>query len=138
MSSKDELSDRLFSLIQPTLRVLPHWVEAVGAGLIIASVVDSHPELKEELKELAGRVFLFDARDIGRSFYLIICDDGDIKVLPHWAEPPHVTMRGDIKTLFELFTGKEDADTVFFSRKLEISGDTASAVHLKNILAALY
>ncbi len=138
MSTKEELTDRIFKLIQPSLRVLPRWLEAIGAGVIISTVVEENPELKEELKELGGRVFLFEARDIEKRFYLIIEEEGQIKVLPHWPSPPDVTMRGDIKTLFDLFTGREDADTVFFSRKLEISGDTASAVHLKNILASIY
>ncbi|HHD12133.1 MAG TPA: SCP2 sterol-binding domain-containing protein [Deltaproteobacteria bacterium] len=138
MSTKEEFTDRIFKLIQPSLRVLPRWLEAIGAGVIISTVVEENPELKEELKELGGRVFLFEARDIEKRFYLIIEEEGQIKVLPHWPSPPDVTMRGDIKTLFDLFTGREDADTVFFSRKLEISGDTASAVHLKNILASIY
>ncbi len=137
MSLKERLTEELLRLIHPSLKVLPRWLEAIGAGVFISTVVESHPTLKEELKDLCGRVFLFEARDIEKSFYLVI-EEGGIKVLPHWPDPPHVTMRGDIKTLLELFTGREDADTVFFSRKLEISGDTASAVHLKNILASLY
>ncbi len=137
MSLQERLTEGVFKLLQPYLRILPRWLEAIGAGLFISCVVESHPELKEELKALNGRVFLFDARDIGKRFYLVI-EEGEIKVLPHWPGPPHVTMRGNLKTLLELFTGREDADTVFFSRKLEVSGDTASAVHLKNILASLH
>ena len=50
---------------------------------------------------------------------------------------PDVTMRGTVKVLLDVFTGRVDPDTVFFSRRLEITGDTAAAVHLKNILATL-
>ncbi len=42
-----------------------------------------------------------------------------------------------ILRLLDVFTGRVDPDTVFFSRRLEITGDTAAAVHFKNILAAL-
>lgn len=35
-----------------------------------------------------------------------------------------------------LISGREDPDTLFFQRRLRMSGDTALGVHLKNFLAA--
>jgi len=46
-------------------------------------------------------------------------------------------MSGNVAVLMDVLLGKEDPDTVFFSRKLEITGDTATAIHFKNLLAAL-
>jgi predicted lipid carrier protein YhbT len=51
---------------------------------------------------------------------------------------PDVTMRGNVTVLLDVLSGKVDPDTVFFSRKLEIEGDTATAIHFKNILASLF
>ena len=46
-------------------------------------------------------------------------------------------MKGETSVLFRLLLGKEDPDTVFFSRRLEIEGDTAAAICFKNILNSL-
>ncbi len=116
------------------LRYIPSFVGAIGFGMVLLKILRDNPSFRRRLKELKGRVFLFDARDAGQRFYLII-EDGDIKVLPHFGRKADVTMRGEVKVLFKVFMGEEDPDTVFFSRRLEISGDTGVAVHFKNILA---
>lgn len=135
-ADREGFKEALFKFGALSLRVLPLWVEAIGAGVFFASVVEKSPALKERLSELEGKVFLFEATDIGKSFYLMIKDRG-INVIPHVSQPPHVTMKGDVRVLADVFLGKVDPDTVFFSRRLEVSGDTAVAIHFKNILAAL-
>ncbi len=118
------------------MKALPLWVEAIGAGAFIASIVDANPGFKERLSEVDGKVFRFEASDIGKSFNLVI-EDNDIKVVPHVGRAPDVTMKGTMAVLVSVLLGREDPDTVFFSRKLEISGDTAVAIHFKNLLASL-
>ncbi|MBI5047399.1 MAG: SCP2 sterol-binding domain-containing protein [Deltaproteobacteria bacterium] len=127
------LSSRLLPL---AFRVMPLWIEAIGMGAVMGAIVDSNKRFKERLKEIDGKLFLFEASDLGKKFFLYI-KDGDIKIIPHLAKEPDVVMRGETKILFGLLLGKEDPDTVFFSRKLEISGDTAAAIHFKNILNSL-
>jgi predicted lipid carrier protein YhbT len=117
-------------------RLLPLWIEAIGMGAIMGAIVDSNKRFKERLKEIDDKVFLFEATDLNKKFHLYI-KDGDIKIIPYLKREPDVVMRGETKILFGLFLGKEDPDTVFFSRKLEISGDTAAAIHFKNILNSL-
>lgn len=119
-----------------SLKAIPLWMEAIGAGAVIAAVTERHPGFKDKLVGLEGKVFKFEAVDIGKAFYLRI-KDRDISVVVHIAGSPDVTMRGEVKVLLDVFTGRVDPDTVFFSRRLEITGDTSAAVHLKNILAAL-
>lgn len=131
-----KLSDALFKGAALSLKLMPLWAEAIGAGAIIALILDKNPAFRERLTEIDGKVFLFEAKDIGKSFFIHI-KDKDIKIVPHVARTPDVTMKGDVRVLIDVFTGKEDADTVFFSRRLEITGDTAVAIHFKNILAAL-
>lgn len=118
------------------LRFIPLWIEAIGMGVIMGSIIDSNKRFKERLKEIDNKVFLFDASDIKRRFYFHI-KDGDIKVIPNFAGNVDVEMKGAVSTLFGLLIGKEDPDTVFFSRRLEISGDTSVAIHFKNILNSL-
>ncbi len=133
---KEKIFDRFLRVARLPLSILPLWVEAIGAGVFISRVTEKHPRFKARLSGLEGKIFLFEAVDINKSFYLHI-KDCDIKVVPHATRLPDVTMRGELKVLADLFTGKEDPDTVFFSRKLEISGDTSAAIHLKNLLASL-
>ncbi|MFQ5585864.1 MAG: SCP2 sterol-binding domain-containing protein [Thermodesulfobacteriota bacterium] len=133
---KAELKERLFRALRLPVRYIPNWIDAMGAGVFIAAIVDGHPAFREKLKGLDGKVFFFDARDVKKSFYMHIRDK-DIRVTPHYAGKPDVTMRGETPVLFRLLLGKEDPDTVFFSRRLEISGDTAAAICFKNILNSL-
>ncbi|MBI5238764.1 MAG: SCP2 sterol-binding domain-containing protein [Deltaproteobacteria bacterium] len=119
-----------------SLKAMPLWLEAIGAGAFFAAVTLKNPGLKERLNELEGRVFRFEARDIGKGFYLAV-KDGEASIVPHMTGLPDVVMKGDVEALAGLLLGKEDPDTVFFSRRLEVSGDTAIAVHFKNILSSI-
>ena len=48
-----------------------------------------------------------------------------------------VTIRGAIEEFWRLATRAEDPDTLFFSRRLAIEGDTETGLHVKNLLDAL-
>lgn len=130
------LREALLGFARMQLRRLPLWVEAIGAGVFISSIIEKKTSFRERLKEIDGKVFLFEAKDIGKAFYLHI-KDGDIRLKPHMAMAPDVRMRGDVDVLMGLILGRIDPDTVFFSRRLEIEGDTAAAIHFKNILQFL-
>ncbi len=130
------LKAALLGFARMHLRRLPLWIEAIGAGVFISSIIEKNPSFRERLKEIDGKVFLFEAKDIGKAFYLHI-KDGDIRLKPHMGMAPDVRMRGDVDVLMGLILGKIDPDTVFFSRRLEIEGDTAAAIHFKNILQFL-
>jgi predicted lipid carrier protein YhbT len=132
-----KIKDTLYKSAAFSLRLMPLWMEAIGAGALIASVMQANPNLKERLKELDNKLFLFEVKDIGKSFYMRI-KDGDVSIVPHVLKTPDATMKGDARVLMDVFLGKVDPDTVFFSRRLEVSGDTAVAIHLKNILASIW
>lgn len=118
------------------LRIMPLWMEAVGAGIFLAAVVQKNPAFKARLSELEGKIFRFEARDLDKSFYLLV-KDCELLCVPHVARMPDVTMSGNFPILLDLLLGRVDPDTVFFSRKLEITGDTSAAIYFKNILASL-
>ena len=48
-----------------------------------------------------------------------------------------VTISGNLQGFLQLLAGREDPDTLFFQRKLNMEGDTATGVHIKNMLDAL-
>jgi predicted lipid carrier protein YhbT len=133
---KERVKEKTLQALKFPLRLTPLWIEAIGLGAVMGVIVDSNKRFKERLKEIDGKLFLFEASDLGKKFFLYI-KDGDIKIIPHIAKTPDVVMKGETKVFFGLLLGKEDPDTVFFSRKLEISGDTAAAIHFKNILNSM-
>ncbi len=132
----EKLKEKALQVLKLPLRLLPLWIEAIGMGAVMGAIVDGNRRFKERLKEIDDRLFLFDAADLNKKFYLPI-KDGDLKLLLHLKNEPDVVMKGETKVFFGLLLGKEDPDTVFFSRKLEITGDTAAAIHFKNILNSL-
>jgi predicted lipid carrier protein YhbT len=48
-----------------------------------------------------------------------------------------VRISGTVEDFWRLATRAEDPDTLFFSRRLSIEGDTETGVHVKNLLDAL-
>lgn len=135
---KKRLEALFFKAVKAPLKATPLWMEAIGVGVFIRSVLDANPGFRQRLSEVDDKVFLFEAKDIGKRFYLHInIKDGGINVVPHMRRPPDVTMSGKVEVLVNVLVGRVDPDTVFFSRKLEITGDTSVAIRFKNMLAAL-
>ncbi|MBI5233980.1 MAG: SCP2 sterol-binding domain-containing protein [Deltaproteobacteria bacterium] len=132
----DRLKQAFVSGLALPLRVMPTWVEAIFFGAMLSVFIQRNPGFRVRLKEIAGKVFYFEAIDLKKGFYLEIKED-DIKVIVYLDRNPDAVMRGEFNVLFGLFSGAVDPDTVFFSRRLEISGDTASSLNLKNILSSL-
>ena len=133
---REKIKEEVLKALKVPLKFTPLWIEAIGMGTVMGAIVDGNKRFKERLKEIDDKIFLFEATDLGKKIYLHI-KDGDIKIIPHLAKTPDVVMKGETRVFFGLLLGKEDPDTVFFSRRLEISGDTAAALHFKNILNSM-
>ncbi len=133
---KERLEEAALRLLRGPLKWVPTFIEATAFGAFVTQVVEFNPDLKERLPEIDGKVYRFEATDLGKSFYLLI-EDETIRVRPYHAGEPDATMRGALKILLGVLLGRLDPDTVFFSRELEINGDTAAALHLKNILSSI-
>ncbi len=94
------------------------------------------PERMEEFREVWGRRFLFHtpAHELALLMYM---GEAGIRVHPHAGEVTDVTICGDIMALTALCLGLEDSDSLFFSRRLLITGDTSTGLLFKNILGRL-
>lgn len=130
------MNEKIIDLVSKPLRFVPSWVQGAGLGLFLAHVLENNPGFKERLGEIDDNYFLFEATDIGQKFYLYI-KDNNITVKIHHKEPPDVIMKGDFPILVGLLMSTVDPDNVFFSRKLQISGNTATALCFKNILDSM-
>ncbi len=130
------MKNKALKFARKPLEIIPSWIQGVGLGIFLDHVVENNPDFRERLEEIDNTVFLFEATDIKKRFYLHI-KDHSIRVKVHHPGAPDVAMKGDLAILVGLLMNKVDPDTVFFSRKLDISGNTATALCFKNILDSM-
>ena len=105
-------------------------------GHIAAHVAKNRPELFARLGVHARKRFLIDPTDL--PFVLVLTPQ---------AERPHLTahrryerpvhdagIAGSFFNLLDMIAGSLDGDALFFSRDLQVSGDTEAVVALRNAL----
>lgn len=86
---------------------------------------------------LYGKSFLITIEDLGLQLRFF-CDQGKFKpqMASAHATPADVRLSALAVDFFQLASGMEDADTLFFRRKLKIEGDTELGVAVKYWLDA--
>lgn len=94
------------------------------------------PAATQQLRPLAGKRLLVKTPAAELAVCLCIGDAG-VCATPYHGEAVDASIRGDVLALLALCLGLEDADSLFFSRRLLLSGDTATALMFKNVLANL-
>ena len=105
---------------------------AVAAGLLTLWMgetmgSDAHPELTEKVIRVA-------VTDAGVTFTVRVLPAG-FSAAP--SEEPDVTLSAQAADFLALAQRSEDPDTLFFSRRLMLEGDTDLGLGLKNALDAL-
>lgn len=87
------------------------------------------------LAPLEGRRVSIVVRDTGNHWRFIVRRarlEPDSRTLT-----PDARIEGDLQTFVLLATRGEDADTLFFARRLAMAGDTQTGLYIKNLLDAL-
>ena len=124
----------LCRLMTQPLRWLPQRLHADGLSLMLNHLL-AHALREGELDFLRGQVISIEVTDLGIGYHLCL-DDRGFGAAPR-TRPADVRFSGDAYTFSMLATQREDADTLFFQRRLRIEGNTATGLHLKNFLDAL-
>jgi predicted lipid carrier protein YhbT len=103
---------------------------------IAAHVARTQPQLFARLGAHANKRFLIDPLDL--PFGLALMPDPETPALEAYRRerPPKHDARiaGSFLDLFGLIDGSADGDALFFSRELQITGDTEAVVSLRNAL----
>ncbi len=103
---------------------------------IATSVARSRPELFARLGSQAGKRFLIDPTDL--PFVLVLIPDRETPILKAYRrseEPAHdAAIAGTFFRLLDLIDGELDGDALFFTRDLQVQGDTEAVVTLRNAL----
>lgn len=120
----------------PLLRFLPLPLLQPILTLIGTQVGRAQPDVFSRLGPHALKSFIIDPTDL--PFVLLLKPRPDAPALSAWrrASAPycHARIAGSFLNLFDLIDGSLDGDSLFFSRKLRVTGDTEAVVALRNAL----
>ncbi len=108
-------------LIQPVL------------DLMISTLARRHPDAFERMAELGEAELLIDPADLPAAFLLHVGAHPSLKICDR-ATKANARVRGVFASLLNLFEGRIDGDSLFFSRDLTIEGETELVVGLRNAL----
>ncbi|USQ94459.1 ubiquinone anaerobic biosynthesis accessory factor UbiT [Caulobacter sp. RL271] len=106
--------------------------------LSLRRLARAHPEAFVRLGEHAQRIYLIAPTDLPLAFCLRPAGtEGAIRLVAAGDAPEAaVRIRGALLDLLQLFDGTMDADAAFFSRRIQVEGDTSALVALHNALEA--
>ncbi|MHA7849381.1 ubiquinone anaerobic biosynthesis accessory factor UbiT [Roseovarius sp.] len=103
---------------------------------IVRRIATRHPSIFARLGPHLGTDFLIDPIDL--PFVLWLRPDPSalvFRAVPRDAMPPAgAVIRGRFMLLLELIDSQEDGNAAFFSRDLDVTGDTEAVVRLRNAL----
>ncbi len=90
---------------------------------------------RESLEPLHGKRLEIRVTDLGLSFHFTVGAAGFSAARP--AAAPDLAISASARDLYLLASRKEDPDTLFFSRRLVVEGDTELGLVAKNTLDAV-
>lgn len=131
-------SHRLLRLLPPPARLAPlvrlmpehlrgQLLERAMARVLAESLADG------ELEFMQGRRLGIEVTDLDLR-WVILCQDNRLVVCN---EPAEASVRGTTTDLLLLASRLEDADTLFFQRRLILTGDTELGLTVRNLLERL-
>jgi predicted lipid carrier protein YhbT len=115
------------------LRLIPDAVHAELFTRVFNHLLRGQP-LAARLPEIDGKSVCIHIRDAATELHFRI-EQGRLR--PAAPGNADVRISGKVEDFWQLATRREDPDTLFFSRRLCIEGDTATGLHVKNLLDAL-
>lgn len=140
VSFPPSLSDRLLRLLPPPsrlagpLRLLPEPLLRHGSARVIEHVLAA-PLAEGRLEGFEGRRIGVEVTDLGLR-WVVAFGDRRLDVMDSRADAD-ATVRGTATDLLQLASRLEDADTLFFHRRLQLTGDVELGLAVRNLLDQL-
>jgi len=136
---QDNKSYRAASPVFPYLLSLPiSLVPAVAHSKVAVTVLNrafARAIHEGELDYLQDRIVQFHVQDMQLAFQVTLQQRRLVAVRS--AEPADLTVSGDLHAFLLLTSRREDADTLFFQRRLRMEGNTELGLYIKNFLDGL-
>ncbi|AVO37280.1 ubiquinone anaerobic biosynthesis accessory factor UbiT [Pukyongiella litopenaei] len=103
---------------------------------VVRRIAERHPSLFARLGPHQGTDFVIDPVELPFALHLRPDPEALVfRAVPRDALPAAgATIRGKFMLLLELVDSEEDGDAAFFSRDLDVTGDTEAVVRLRNAL----
>jgi len=109
-----------------------------GIETILDRVIEvlrrTHPNAFARLADLGEGDVLIDPTDLPSCLLLHLGAEPQLRLVPRGETTVGTIVRGRFAVLLDLFEGRIDGDTLFFSRDLTIEGKTELVVGLRNAL----
>ena len=121
-------------LLRGPLALLPPPVLRFGMRQAMDLVLAA-PLAAGALDDMAGRRLGIEVTDLGLS-WVVEVGQRRLTVLAPPAQP-EATVRGEVTDLMLLASRQEDADTLFFHRRLQLTGDVELGLTVRNLLDQL-
>lgn len=121
------------SIMRMPLQLVPERVHAAMFAMLINHLLRGQP-LAARLHEVEGKSLCISITDVNCCFHYLFFSGSLVSVPTCKAD---VTISGTCDAFWKLGTRQEDADTLFFKRKLVIEGETETGLHIKNLLDSL-
>lgn len=128
------LLDRMPTALRHLLACLPAYPGSVLFAVGMNGSVLKHLP-SDTLEKLEDRAIRLHARDAGMAFDFTYRNGRFHAVEPN--RPVDLTIAADIADFYQTARRQEDPDTLFFSRRLTMEGDTELGLLVKNTLEAL-
>lgn len=116
------------------MQILPLWPISRALSQLAGSLMARHPAILQRLDGYQATRFLLDFTDLPLVL-LVHPARAEVRALRR-RQAPHADawITGTLAAFLAMLHGVEDGDTLFFSGALQIGGDTAAVLALRNAL----
>jgi predicted lipid carrier protein YhbT len=129
-----QLPATLLPALSRGLRAIPASVHSEALSLIVNHLIKGQ-WVREQLQELDGKRIGLRIRDAETELRFEVA--GPRLIRAGSGSRPDVIIEGDLHDFWLLASRQEDADTLFFHRRLALKGDVATGLQVKNLLDSL-
>jgi predicted lipid carrier protein YhbT len=119
------------SLLSRPVALLPSRLHSTAIVKILNTLLQT-PLQEGELDFLQGQQVSIEITDMRLRFAVGLSDDK--LVAREWKTKDHLNLKGKLHDFLLLATRQEDADTLFFQRRLKMEGSTDLGLEIKNLL----
>lgn len=122
-------------LAQAVMSVMPAAVLERAIEVVLRRMRGRFPKLFKNLGELPPATVILDPTDLPHRFLLEIGQTPvTFSVLQGDEYPADARVAGSLESLVDMLEGRADGDMLFFSRDIQVTGDTSIIVGLRNTL----
>lgn len=122
------------TLLAKPVRLLPQKLHSVAIVKMLNTILETSLE-EGELDFLEDNSVSVEVTDLNLNFALTL--QKEKLAVSTWQKEDDLNLRGNLYDFLLLASRKEDSDTLFFQRRLKMTGNTELGLEVKNLLDGL-